>query len=140
MIFVAITGVLAGDLFMYLAGRCGMSIVRGRSARLEAAFGRHGPTLLLAGRFVPGVRAALLVAAGAARVPLARLVACDGSAALAGAAIWISVGVRLAAHLDRARVIVGQARGVVLAVAVVAALVLVARRVARRLVTPRSLS
>ncbi len=136
MVFVAIAAVLVGDLIMYLAGRCGMSIVRGRSAKLESAFGRHGPALLLVGRFVPGVRAALLVAAGAARVPLVRLLACDGTAALAGAAIWISVGVRLAAHLDRARVIVGQARGVVLVVAAVAALVLLARRLA----TPRSLS
>ena len=108
MIPVALAAVLAGDLVMYLAGRGGRRLVR----------------------------AALLVAAGAARIPLARPVACDGVAAAAGAALWISVGVRLAAHLERARAIAGQARGVVLVLAAVALVVLAARRLAM----PRRLS
>lgn len=136
MVGVAVAAVFAGDLIMFLAGRGGMRLVRGRAKRLEAAFARYGAPLLLVGRFVPGVRAALLVAAGAARVPLARLIACDGMAALAGAAIWISLGVRLADHLDRARAIVGQARGVLLALGVIVACLLLARR----LVTPRRVS
>lgn len=132
MVPAAIAAVLTGNLLMYLAGRFGVRLLGGRAERLEGAFRRHGPTLLLAGRFVPGVRAALLVAAGAARVPLSRLAACDGTAALAGAALSISVGARLAAHLGRARALVGQARGAVVVVALVVALVLVARRLARR--------
>ena len=128
MVTVAVAAVLTGDLIMYLAGRCGMQLAGARSSRLEAAFARRGPALLLVGRFVPGVRAALLVTAGAARVPLLRLIACDGTAALAGAAVWISVGVRLADKLERARAIVGQVRGVVFVVVAVAALLLVAYR------------
>ena len=88
--------------------------------------------LLVGGRFVPGVRAALLVAAGAARVPLVRLVACDGIAALAGGAAWIALGVRLGPALERARAIVGAAHGALLALALVAAAVGVARMKRRR--------
>jgi membrane protein DedA with SNARE-associated domain len=132
MIAAAIAAVLAGDLMMYAAGRCGIQIGvarrlagSARLVRLRAAFSRHGAKLLLAGRFVPGVRAALLVAAGAAHLPVWRLLVYDGAAALAGATLWITLGARLAAHLDRARAIVAAARGALMAAAAVALTVIV---------------
>ncbi|HEX8950296.1 MAG TPA: VTT domain-containing protein, partial [Polyangia bacterium] len=78
----AIAAVLAGDLVMYVAGRSArLGLVRRlvgerHIVRLEGACARYGAKLLLVARFVPGLRGALLVAAGAGRVPLARFFAC----------------------------------------------------------------
>ena len=130
MVSAALAAMLAGDLLLYAAGRTGLRLgiarrgaVAARLGRLERAFARHGPLLLAGGRFVPGVRSALLVAAGAARVPLGRLVACDGAAALAGAAAWIALGWHLGPALARARAIIGAAHGALLTLALVAAVV-----------------
>lgn len=128
LVAAALAAVLAGNLMMYLLGRFGVELGlarrlagAGRLARLQRAFARHGAKLLCVGRFVPGLRSTLLVAAGAGRMPLLRLVVCDGAAALAGVALWISLGGRLAAHLDRVRAVVVAARGVALTAALVAA-------------------
>jgi membrane protein DedA with SNARE-associated domain len=129
MIPAAIAAVLAGDLMLYLAGRGSLALGGARRRlgaarleRLERAFARHGAKLFLVGRFVPGLRSALLVAAGAARMPLGRLAACDGSAALVGSAGWIALGYRLGPELARARVIADRAH---LAIAIVAAVILI---------------
>ncbi len=142
MCIAAVLAVLAGDCVMYVAGRSArLGLVRRlvgerRIVRLEAVCARWGGKILLVARFVPGVRAALLVAAGAGRVPLARFLACDGVAALAGAALWISVGHRLGArlHLEEARALVDGTRGTLGIVAIVAgiAIVLIKRSRAAR--------
>ncbi len=115
---------------MLLAGRYGarLGLLRrcvggARLAQLERAFARHGVWLLLGGRFVPGLRATLLVAAGVARLPLRLVFVADGAAALVGTTVWIAVGWRLSGQLDRARAIVGGARGAVLAAATTAIVV-----------------
>ena len=136
----ALAAVLAGDLAMYTAGRSARLVqVRRlvgerRLVRLERACARWGAKLLLVARFVPGLRAALLIAAGAGRVPLVRFFACDGAAALVGVTLWISAGHALGPRLDRARALVASTRGA-LAVAALGALViaLVLRRRARPL-------
>jgi membrane protein DedA with SNARE-associated domain len=127
--------VLAGDLTLYAFGRGGaqLALVRRivgpeRRQRLERAFTRHGAKLVLAGRFVPGLRAAMLVAAGASRMPLGRMALWDGAGACAAVTLWISVGVRLGPQIARARAIVEGGRAVALAAAVVFAVVLVVRR------------
>jgi membrane protein DedA with SNARE-associated domain len=132
LIPAAIAAVLAGDLMLYFAGRGGRALGGARRrvgaerlARLERAFARHGAKLLLVGRFVPGLRSALLIAAGAARMPLFRLALCDGSAALVGAAGWIALGYRLGPELARARVIADRAHLVMAVVAVVILIVVV---------------
>jgi membrane protein DedA with SNARE-associated domain len=94
-----------------------------RLTAVERAFARHGVVLLALGRFVPGLRAALLVAAGAARLPLRRIALADGAAALVSVSVWIAIGWRLAAHLDRARAIIGDARVVFLVVAAAAVVI-----------------
>jgi membrane protein DedA with SNARE-associated domain len=103
-----------------------------RLAMLERAFARRGLLMILCGRFVPGLRATLLVAAGAAGVPLRRLAAADGAAALVGAALWIAVGLQLGPEIDRAHTIVGSARGVVLCLALLVVGALIVRDWRRR--------
>ena len=127
MVACAFAAVLAGDSIMVLAGRFGARLPfarrcvgAARLAAVERAFARHGVVLLALGRFVPGLRAALFVAAGAARLPFRRIALADGAAALVSVSAWIAIGWRLAAHLDRARAIIGDARVVFLVVAAVA--------------------
>lgn len=134
----AFAALFAGDLVMYTAGRSArLGLVRrlvgeARLGRLEAACARWGARLLLVARFVPGVRAALLVAAGAGRVPLGRFVACDGVAALVGATLWIVVGLRLGPRLDEVRALVAGTRGVLVVAALVAVAIAIALARTRR--------
>jgi membrane-associated protein len=59
-----------------------------RLARFEASYRRWGAWLLVANRFLPGLRAFLFVAAGAAGIPLRRVLLLGGiSAALWNAAL-----------------------------------------------------
>jgi membrane protein DedA with SNARE-associated domain len=133
MCVAAILAVLAGDVLMYVAGRSArLGLVRRligerRILKLEAVCLRWGAKLLLVARFVPGLRSALLVAAGAGRVSFARFAVCDGIAALAGAGLWISLGHRLGPRLDEARALVADMRGVIGVAAVALALMALAR-------------
>jgi membrane protein DedA with SNARE-associated domain len=143
LIPAAIAAVLAGDGMLYLAGR-GVLVLGGarrrlgakRLGRLERAFARHGAKLLLVGRFVPGLRSALLVAAGAARMSPWRLLACDGSAALVGVAGWMALGYRLGPELARARVIADRAHIVLLILAAIGIIVVVSWQKSWREVSP----
>jgi membrane protein DedA with SNARE-associated domain len=140
LVIAALAAVLTGDLSLYALGRGGAGIgwVRrtlgsSRRERLMRAFARHGAKLVLVARFVPGLRSAMLLAAGAGHMPLGRLAAWDALGACASVALWISIGVRLGPHLERARAIVDHGRAGVLVIAVVAgAIVLWRRRVAGR--------
>jgi membrane protein DedA with SNARE-associated domain len=135
----ALAAVLAGDLTLYLIGRGGARVGvvarrvgAERRAALERAFARHGAKLVLAGRFVPGLRSAMLLAAGASRMPLVRLALWDGLGACLAVALWISVGLRLGPHLERARTLVEGGRAIGLALALVAGAIVLLRRRAQR--------
>jgi membrane protein DedA with SNARE-associated domain len=66
--------------------------VRDRIAPLVARFERHGAAYLLANRFLPGIRALIFVAAGAARLPLGRVLACGAISALLWNGLLIGAG------------------------------------------------
>jgi membrane protein DedA with SNARE-associated domain len=109
MIVAVFAAVLAGDVILYCGGR-GLSWLGGvarfapkNRARLERAFARHGARLMMPGRFVPGLRSSLLVAAGAAKMSPARLFACDAAAATIGVALWMSLGYALGPEIITAR-------------------------------------
>ncbi len=69
-------------------------------AAFEAAYRRHGAWLLLANRFLPGVRAFIFVAAGAAGVPAGRTVLLGGISALVWNALLLAAGALLAHSAD----------------------------------------
>jgi membrane protein DedA with SNARE-associated domain len=88
-------GILSGDLLLVLIGRTlGRHSLRtaplrwwisaGMVERAEYWFGRRGPALIFASRFMPGTRVPVYFAAGALRAPMARFA---GWFALA-CAIW----------------------------------------------------
>lgn len=69
-------------------------------ARFEASYRRWGAWLLLFNRFMPGIRAFLFVAAGAAGIPLRRVLLLGGISACAWNALMLSVGAFAAHNVD----------------------------------------
>jgi membrane protein DedA with SNARE-associated domain len=145
--FVAVTtGAMVGAYVDWRVGRAIGRRVAGRVAsraldaerlaRFEEGYRRHGAWLLAANRFLPGVRAFIFVAAGAARVPLVEVLVYGGVSAAAWNVLLLVAGAFLAnnlaelsALLDRYTAVAGVVVGAAVAWFVVRAL---ARRRARR--------
>ncbi|MCK9462477.1 MAG: DedA family protein [Proteobacteria bacterium] len=66
--------------------------LRERLAPIVARFERHGAAYLAVNRFLPGVRALIFVAAGAARLPLGRVLAFGAVSALLWNGLLIGAG------------------------------------------------
>jgi membrane-associated protein len=102
-----------------------------RLARFEAAYRRWGGLLLVANRFLPGVRAFLFVAAGAAGIPLGKVLLLGGLSAALWNALLLGVGALLARNLqDMSAILDRYTRGAWIAMGLAAAL-LVLRAVVR---------
>lgn len=90
---VNFAGILIGDLTIYAVGYwmgprareiplLHPIVSRGRMAKVERFFGRHGRKAIFFGRFVAGLRAPLFLAAGMTRLPLRTFLGMDLAAAL----------------------------------------------------------
>ncbi len=103
-----------------------------RLARFEAAYRRWGGLLLVANRFLPGIRAFLFVAAGAARIPLGEVLFLGGLSAALWNALLLAVGALVARNLAHMSAILDRyTYGAWMAMGLVAALFLL-RAVLRR--------
>jgi membrane protein DedA with SNARE-associated domain len=71
-----------------------------RLARFEASYRRWGPWLLVANRFMPGVRAFVFVAAGASRIPLRTVLVYGGLSAAAWNAVLLALGALVAENVE----------------------------------------
>ena len=127
---LCLLGVVAGDFSLYGLGRYfGVKITKHRliahaltPARLERVhgyFARHGAKTLLVARLAAGARSLFFLTAGATRMSFARFGAFDLLGAAVSTAVWIAIGWRFGAHIDRVR-------GVIRRVEHVAAAVLIA--------------
>jgi membrane-associated protein len=108
-----------------------------RIARFEEGYRRWGGLLIAANRFLPGVRAFLFLAAGAARVPLRRVLLLGALSAILWNALLLGAGALLARNLDDLvglfdRYTQAASTGVVAAIALGATAWLLRRRAARR--------
>ena len=85
-----------------LASRAGLRgpLDAERLARFESAYRRWGGLVLLANRFLPGIRAFLFVAAGAAHIPLGKVLLLGALSAAAWNALLLSVGALVARNLS----------------------------------------
>jgi membrane-associated protein len=109
--FAAVTsGALVGAWIDYRVGAAlGRSLEAGaerrgpltaeRLRRVEEGYRRWGAWFLLANRFLPGVRAFLFVGAGAARIPLGRVLLFGGLSAAAWNVLLLAVGGLLVGNL-----------------------------------------
>jgi membrane-associated protein len=109
--FVAVTaGAVLGAWIDYRVGvALGAALERGAMRRgpitlehvrkVEAGYARWGEWFLLANRFLPGIRAFLFVGAGAARLPLGKVLLWGGISAAAWNALLLLVGAFLVSNL-----------------------------------------
>jgi membrane protein DedA with SNARE-associated domain len=113
MVATGFVGILAGDTLIYLAGRrVGRRVRTGhgwlarvvtppRRIQVEGLFARHGEKIVIAARFMPGVRAVTYFTAGSAGMPYARFICFDGLAALLSAPLFVFLGFRFGRHLQQ---------------------------------------
>ncbi len=112
MLVVSLFGVLVGDSVMYWLGRIfGVRILRfrlikpmirkGRLRKVRNLFSKYGNRLLFAGRFLPGLRAAVFLLAGVTkRVKYWQFIAVDFMAAIISVPIWVYLGNYGASNID----------------------------------------
>ncbi len=103
-----------------------------RLARFEAAYRRWGGLLLLANRFLPGFRAILFVAAGAARIPLAKVLVLGGISAALWNGLLLAAGAFLARNVQDLAALLSRFTSAAWLVLAVVALLAAARVVHRR--------
>jgi membrane-associated protein len=111
------------------------ALTEARLAHFEASYRRWGGWLLLANRFLPGVRAFLFLAAGASGIPLRRVLLLGGLSAAIWNAALLAAGGLLAENLEEMVVLFERytraASMVLAACTVVAAAWLLVRRATR---------
>lgn len=106
MVVTGLVGIILGDSITFFAGRrFGLSLVHRtvlgryltveRLQKTDALFKKHGEKILVAARFMPGVRAVAFFSAGAMRVPYWKFLLFDGVAALVSAPLWVILGFRV---------------------------------------------
>jgi membrane protein DedA with SNARE-associated domain len=113
MVATGFAGILVGDSLIYMGGRrVGRSVRTGhgwlarvvtppRRIVVEGLFARHGEKIVIAARFMPGVRAVTYFTAGSAGMPYPRFICFDGLAALASAPLFVLLGFRFGRHLQQ---------------------------------------
>lgn len=105
MMLAGLIGILLGDSVIYFLGRhFGESFAQRpfsrrfltpeRLERVRVLFRNHGEKMIIAARFMPGVRAVTFFTAGTTRVPYFHFILFDGLAALVSAPLWVYLGYR----------------------------------------------
>ncbi|HSN13259.1 MAG TPA: DedA family protein [Anaeromyxobacteraceae bacterium] len=100
-------------------------------ARFEVSYRRWGAWLLVFNRFMPGIRAFLFVAAGAAGIPLRRVLLLGGLSACAWNALLLAAGAFAARNVDELVLLFERYTNVAWSVLAAVALVLLARALVR---------
>ncbi len=142
MLLVAFAGILAGDLLIFTAGRrygsdlaesrwCARFFSAAKICQAEQYFNRHGAGLVVAARFLPGLRAVTYFVAGASPMAAWRFLLLDGLAACVSAPVWMILGRKLGRHLPELLVWVERVHLLLLAgvaILIVASVLAVLRR------------
>jgi membrane protein DedA with SNARE-associated domain len=105
MMAVGLAGILVGDSLIFWAGwRFGRHVggqptgllarvvTPEKRARVAALFGKHGEKIVMAARFLPGVRAVTFFTAGSVHMKYVRFILFDGLAALISAPAFVYLG------------------------------------------------
>ncbi|HUB09299.1 MAG TPA: DedA family protein [Myxococcales bacterium] len=130
MLVFALCGILGGDLLVYAAGhRYGQELAHTRwlhryltdekRKKVEGYFARYGQGLVVAARFLPGLRVVTYFSAGASEMGAGRFLLFDALAACVSAPLWVFIGRRLGRHVNRALIWVSRFHWVLMGVAAV---------------------
>lgn len=107
IILAGILGAIIGDSIAFWAGRAGQGPLRRSVARVagesrllaaERMVRRNGPTLVVGGRFLPGLRIAINMSCGAGQMSYPRFLAFDA----VGATVWATQAALLGYFAGRA--------------------------------------
>jgi membrane protein DedA with SNARE-associated domain len=110
-LLVGILGVLTGDTIIFWGGkRLGKQLLRSRLVmffttpkkilKVKAYYRKYGPKIILAGRFMPGLRAPIFFVAGSSGLRYRKFITFDGMAALVSVPLWLFVGSRFGNEID----------------------------------------
>jgi len=120
-LLVCMAGVLIGDTLIFWFGRrLGNQLLQSRLVmffttpkrirKIKAYYRKYGQKIIIAGRFLPGLRAPIFFVAGSSGVRYSRFITFDGIAALVSVPIWLILGANfgdeidsLLAHISRAK-------------------------------------
>jgi membrane protein DedA with SNARE-associated domain len=150
MIVVGLSGILAGDTIIFLAGRrYGHRVADFRPLRrvitpeklelVEKKVRTRGNVVVVFARFLPGLRAPTFFTVGHARMPIWEFLLFDGVAALVSAPLWVCLGYWFGSDLEQAaRVAARFGHYILLAVGVVLAALAARWLQARRAATAAS--
>lgn len=138
MILVGYLGIIVGDSIMFWLGRRFGTRVPGllrrvvtpeRRAWVEGLFNKHGEKLVLAARFLPGVRTVTYFTAGSVGMNYTKFAIYDSIAALASAPLFVLLGYEFGADIESllARIAAGE-RNVVIAIAVIVVVLVLVNR------------
>jgi membrane protein DedA with SNARE-associated domain len=103
MVVTGFLGILAGDSIIFFAGRrigrnlnpdswIGKHVTPEKLGRVEGLFQRWGQKIVMAARFMPGVRAPVYFSAGTSGIPYYRFILFDGLAACLSAPLFVLCG------------------------------------------------
>jgi membrane protein DedA with SNARE-associated domain len=141
---VVVAGSVAGALINYQVGRwlvgrferrpgeAFLGITHARLESMQAQMRHKGPWLLLANRFIPGVRGLIFVAAGAAHMPRSNALTLGGLSAMAHTGLVLALGAAVGGNLERLEAMMWRYQRAVLGLVVVGVLAVVVRALARR--------
>ena len=133
MVLVGLSGILAGDSVIFIAGRrFGHRVADFRPLRriitpeklelVEKKVRTRGNVVVMFARFLPGLRAPTYFTVGHARMPYWKFLLYDGAAALISAPLWVCLGFWFGSDLEQAAHVASQfSHYILLGVAVVLA-------------------
>jgi membrane protein DedA with SNARE-associated domain len=145
LVFLVVTaGSVAGAAINYQVGRWlarrfdahpGKSyfgITHARLEEVQARMRRNGPWLLLANRFIPGIRGLIFVAAGAAEMPRFNALLLGALSAMAHTGLVLGLGAAVGGNLERLTALVSRYQWAVIGLVVVGVIAVLVRMLARR--------
>jgi membrane protein DedA with SNARE-associated domain len=142
-VLAATIGSLAGALLLYAIARFGGRKVVLRFGKLlrvkerdldkgDEWFDRHGGSVVLGGRLVPGARSLVSIPAGLSEMPVAKFTALTALGSAAWNCALIGAGLALGEHYEKVGGIVGPIGTAVVALCVLAVVGLVLRAYKKR--------
>jgi membrane protein DedA with SNARE-associated domain len=125
--FVSMAGVLIGDSIIFFMGkRLGQRVFRSRLAMMITTpkrirkviryYQRYGQKVIVAGRFLPGLRAPIFFVAGGSLVPYSTFLTFDALAAAVSVPVWLFLGSRFGDTIDSLLVQIQHGKRLVMAV------------------------
>jgi membrane protein DedA with SNARE-associated domain len=141
---VVVAGSVAGAFINYQLGRwlvgrferrpgdAFFGITHARLESVQSQMRHKGPWLLLANRFIPGVRGLIFVAAGAAHMPRSNALTLGALSAMAHTGLVLALGAAVGGNLERLESLMWRYQRAVLGLVVVGVLAVVVRALAKR--------